>query len=132
MAKLNELALSLLTQGKNFATVSTVMPDGSPQSTIVWIDSDGENVIFNTADGRVKTDNLRRDPRVAVTVTNAENPYQYVTIRGKVVEMTHEGADDHIDALARRYMGVDKYPLRSANEKRVIVKIAPESVSTMG
>ena len=74
MAKLSESALKLLTEGKNVATVATIMPDGSPQSTAVWIDSDGEHVIFNTAEGRVKTENLRRDPRVAITVWDADNP----------------------------------------------------------
>ncbi len=107
------------------------MPGGAPQATVVWIDTDGEHVIFNTAEGRVKTENLRKDPRVAIAVINSENPYQQVTIRGRVVEMTHEGADDHIDSLAKKYLGVDSYPGRNPDEQRVIVKIAPDSVGSM-
>ena len=125
MTKLSADALRLLREGKNIATIATIMPDGSPQATVVWIDTDGEHVIFNTAEGRVKTENLRRDPRVAVAVTNAENPYEQVTIRGRAVEFTHEGADDHINALAKKYLNLDEYPHRNPDERRVIVKIAP-------
>jgi PPOX class probable F420-dependent enzyme len=132
VAKLSELALRLLTGGKNFGTVASLMPDGSPHATVVWVDSDGEHVIFNTAEGRTKTENLRRDPRVAVAVMNSENPYQQLTVRGRVVEVTHQGADHHIDLLAKKYLGVDKYPYRSAGEKRVIVKIAPDHVGISG
>ena len=131
MAQLNEEARKLLGEGKNFATIATIMPSGAPQATVVWIDTDGEHVIFNTAEGRVKTENLRKDPRVAIAVINAENPYQQVNIRGRVVEMTHEGADDHIDSLAKKYLGVDSYPGRNPDEQRVIVKIAPDSVGSM-
>jgi PPOX class probable F420-dependent enzyme len=132
MSKLPELAHKLITEGRNFAAVATLMPDGSPQVSIVWIDSDGEHVIFNTAEGRAKAKNLRRDPRVAVTVINSENPYEQVMIRGRVVEMTHNGADAHIDRLAKKYLGVDKYPYRGPGEQRVIVKIAPHYVATLG
>ncbi len=125
MDKLSTDALRLLRDGKNLATIATIMPDGSPQATVVWIDTDGEHVIFNTAEGRVKTNNLRRDPRVAVAVVNAENPYEQVTIRGRVTEMTHEGADAHIDALAKKYLGIDEYPNHQPDEQRVIVKISP-------
>lgn len=124
MGKLSADALRLLGEGKNMATVATIMPDGSPQATVVWIDTDGEHVIFNTAEGRVKTDNLRRNPRVAVAVLNADNPYEQIAIRGRVVEMTHEGADQHIDALAKKYLDLDRYPHRQPDERRVIVKIA--------
>ena len=132
MSGLSELALKLLTEGKNFAAVATLMPDGSPQVSIVWIDSDGKHVIFNTAEGRTKAINLRRDPRVAVSVMNSENPYQQVMIRGRVVEMTHEGADAHVDRLAKKYLGVDKYPYHAPKEQRVIVKIVPEHIATLG
>ena len=123
MAKLSESAFKLLTEGKNVATVATIMPDGSPQSTAVWIDSDGEHVIFNTAEGRVKTENLRRDPRVAITVWDAGNPFSQASMRGRVVEITTDGADAHIDKLAKKYLGVDSYPGRRPDEQRVIVKI---------
>jgi PPOX class probable F420-dependent enzyme len=132
MSKLAELALKLLTEGRNFAAVSTLMPDGSPQVSVVWIDSDGKHVIFNTAEGRIKPKNLRKDPRVAVAVMNSENPYEQVIIRGRVVEMTHDGADAHIDRLAKKYLGVDKYPYRGSGEQRVIIKISPDHVATLG
>ena len=127
MAELTELAIRLL-RGKNLATVATLMKDGSPQASVVWIDTDGKHVIFNTADGRIKTNNLRRDGRVAVAVVNAENPYEQALIRGRVVEMTHEGADAHIDAMAKKYLDTDSYPARNPAEVRVIVKIAPDRV----
>ena len=125
MGKLSADALRLLGEGRNMAAVATIMPDGSPQATVVWCDTDGEHVVFNTAEGRVKTDNLRRDPRVAVSVLNADNPYEQAALRGRVVEMTHDGADEHIDRLAKKYLGLDEYPNRRPGERRVIVKIAP-------
>ena len=127
MAELTELAIRL-PRGKNLATIATLMKDGSPQASVVWIDTDGKHVIFNTADGRIKTNNLRRDGRVAVAVVNAENPYEQALIRGRVVEMTHEGADAHIDAMAKKYLDTDSYPGRNPAEVRVIVKIAPDRV----
>jgi PPOX class probable F420-dependent enzyme len=117
--------------GKNFAHVATVMEDGSPQVSPVWVDSEDGLVIFNTAEGRLKPKNLRRDPRVAISITNPENPYESLLIRGRAVELTHEDADAHIDALANRYMGVDEYPMRQPGEERVIVKIEPERVQHM-
>jgi PPOX class probable F420-dependent enzyme len=104
MVQLSDQALTLL-RGKNMAAVATLNADGSPQNTVVWIDTDGTNVVFNTAEGRLKTRNLRRDPRVSITVINSENPYEQALIQGRVVEMTHEGADDHINAMARKYLG---------------------------
>ena len=127
MAELTELAIRLL-RGKNLATIATLMKDGSPQASVVWIDTDGKHVIFNTADGRIKTNNLRRDGRVAVAVVNAENPYEQALIRGRVVEMTHEGAAAPIDAMAKKCLGADSYPARKPAEVRVIVKIAPDRV----
>ena len=109
---LPELAKQLA-EGKNIATIATLMADGSPQASVVWLDTDGELLIFNTAEGRIKPRNLRRDPRVAIAVHNAEQPYQQAMIRGSVVEITAEGADAHIDKLAKKYLGVDEYP--SAN-----------------
>ena len=125
MSTLSADALRLLGEGKNLAIIATVMPDGSPQATAVWVDTDGEHVRFNTAEGRVKTKNLRRDPRVAVAILNADNPYEQVTIRGRVVEFVHEGAIEHIDSLARKYVGTDVFTERDPNDQRVIVKIAP-------
>lgn len=126
MAPLPEEARKLL-EDPNLASFVTLMPDGSPHVTPVWVDTDGEHVIINTAEGRQKPRNLRRDPRVAVCVINRENGYNYVQIRGRVVEMTHEGAWEHINALARKYMGPDaSYP--RADETRVIIKVLPEHV----
>ena len=114
--------------GRQFAHVATLMPDGSPQVSPVWIDEQDGLVVFNTAEGRIKPKNARRDPRVAISITAAENPYEVLYLRGRVVEMTHEGADEHIDALAKRYLGVDEYPARQPGEQRVIVKVEPERV----
>ncbi len=113
--------------GKNFANVATLMRDGSPQVTPVWIDRDGELVLFNTAEGRVKHRNLRRDPHVALSIYDQNNPYEHVTIRGHVVEMTNTGADEHIDRLSLKYAG-RKFTHRPG-EKRVIIKIKPERIS---
>jgi PPOX class probable F420-dependent enzyme len=128
MAEIPPEAVKLL-EGKNFADVSTLMPDGSPQVTPVWIGHEGDTVIFNTAKGRVKEKNLRRDPRVSVAVHNEENPYEYLMVRGKAREITEEGADENIDDLAKRYLGEDEYPFRQPGEERVIVRIEPEKVT---
>jgi len=130
-AQIPESHRGLLT-GKNFAHVATLMKDGSPQSTPVWIDFDGEYVLMNTAEGRTKTRNLDRDGRVALSVIDGENPYRYLQVRGKVAGRTTEGADAHIDALAKRYMGVDRYPYHDPSSRRVIYRILPEHVQTMG
>jgi len=114
-----------------FAHLATVNADCSPQVTPVWIDFDGTNVIVNTARGRVKAKNIARQPRVALAIADPENPYRYLGIQGRVVEMTENGGDAHIDKLARKYIGKD-YPFRAPGEVRVIVKIAPEKVHTNG
>ena len=125
MSKLSADALRLLGEGKNIAIIATAMPDGSPQATAVWVDTDGEHIRFNTAEGRVKTKNLRRDPRVAVAILDADNPYEQVTVRGRVVEFQHEGAIEHINSLAKKYVGTDEFEGRDPGDQRVIVKIAP-------
>ena len=109
--------------------VATVMSDGSPQVTPVWVDSDGENLRFNTARGRVKTNNLERDPKVAVLVMDENDGYRWIGIRG-TVELTDEGADEQIDALAKKYMGVDTYPFRNPAEQRVTVTVHAEHRTT--
>ncbi|MBS1894120.1 MAG: PPOX class F420-dependent oxidoreductase [Actinobacteria bacterium] len=118
-----------LFENKDFAHVATVNKDGSPQVSAVWIALDGDLVTFNTAEGRVKTNNVHRDERVAISITDQENPYENLIIQGKVVEITNDGADDDIDALAKRYLDADSYPFRQPGEERVIVKIAPEKVN---
>ena len=121
-----------LLEKRAFASLATLMPDGSPQVTPVWCDRDGEFIRVNSAKGRVKDRNMRRDPRVSLAIADPENPYRYLQIRGRVVEITEQGADDHIDKLSMKYMGKEKYPFRSATEVRVIYKIHPEGVHTMG
>jgi PPOX class probable F420-dependent enzyme len=109
-----------------FAHLATLMPDGQPQVSPVWIDFDGRYVVFNTARDRQKDRNLRRDPRVSLSILDPENPYRYLEVRGRVAEITEEGADAHIDRLAKKYLDLDKYPYRQAGEVRVMFKIAPE------
>lgn len=121
-----------LLDSPNFATLATVMPDGSPQVTPVWFDYDGKQIVINTAKGRVKDRNMRRDPRVAVTIMDPKNPYRYLEVRGKVTEVTENGADAHIDRQAKRYLNKDKYPFRQPGEVRVLFKITPERTSSMG
>jgi PPOX class probable F420-dependent enzyme len=111
---------------KNFAFVASLMNDGSPQLTPVWIDYDGKFILINTAEGRTKQKNFSRDSRVAISIIDHNNPYNMISVRGKVIEQTSSGADEHIDKLAKRYLGVDKYPFRASGEKRVILKINPE------
>jgi len=115
-----------------FASLGTLMPDGRPQVTPVWCDLEGDLVIFNSAKGRQKDRNVRRDPRVAIAIVDPDNPYRYLEIRGRVVEISEQGADAHIDKMAKKYLGVDKYPYRQASEVRVIYKIQPEHTTTMG
>jgi PPOX class probable F420-dependent enzyme len=121
-----------LFQKKAFANLATVMPDGSPQVTPVWFDWDGSHIRINSAKGRVKDRNMRRTPRVALAILDPDNPYRHLAVRGRVVEMTEQGADDHIDALAKKYLGQDRYPYRRPGEVRVIYKIQPERIAVMG
>lgn len=118
--------------GRNFAHLATLMPDGSPQVSVVWIDVDDDTILVNTAEGRTKTDNVRRDPRVAISIHDQQNPYAWLTIRGVVDETTHEGAKEHIDALAKKYLGKDIYPWHLPDQQRVILRIRPTSVSRSG
>ncbi len=120
-----------LFSGPNFAHLATLMPDGSPQVTPVWVDIDVDRILVNTAEGRVKPRNVRRDPRVAISIHNQDNPYSSAYIRGRVVEITNEGAEEHIDKLAKKYLGQDSYPYRQPGERRVILVIEPEHVASM-
>ncbi len=117
---------------KAFAHLATLGPDGKPQVTPVWCDFDGHAIRINTARGRVKDKNLRRNPTVALSIQDPDNAYRYLQVRGRVTEMTEQGADAHIDALAKKYLGKDRYPFRQPGEVRVIVKIAPEHAQGMG
>ena len=115
-----------LIEGKNFAHLATIRSDGSPHVTPVWIDLDNDLVLVNTAEGRVKERNVRGDDRVTISIADQENPYDYVQIRGRVAEVTTESADDHIDKMAKKYLGKDEYPWRSSDEQRVLLRIKPE------
>ena len=117
---------------KAFANLGTIMPDGSPQVTPVWVDYDGKYVRFNSAMGRVKDRNVRRDPRVSLSILDPDNPYRYLAIRGRVVEITQQGADDHINALSKKYTGNPVYAFRQPGEVRVTYKIEAEKVSSLG
>lgn len=115
-----------------FCQIATIMPDGSPQITQTWVDTDGEHILINTSDTRQKTRNVRRDPRVAVNIVDPANQYRIASVRGKVVAVTTEGADEQIDKLAFKYLGAEKYPMRRPDEVRVILKIAPEKINAIG
>src|SRR3972149_6652316 len=117
-------------QAANFAHLATLMPDGSPQVTPVWVDIDGDRIVVNTAEGRVKPRNVRRDPRVAVSITKQDNPYAWVVVRGRVVKITHDGADELIDKLAKKDLGQDGYPFRQPGGQRVILVIEPDHVGS--
>lgn len=128
-AKLTEDQINLLHE-KQLAHVATVSPDGTPHVTPVWIDTDGEAVIFNTAKGRVKHRNILRNPKVGISVTDKANDYRTVVIQG-TAELVDEGADAHIDKLAKKYLGQDSYPFRTPTEERVIVRVTPERIIGM-
>jgi PPOX class probable F420-dependent enzyme len=121
-----------LLRAKNFANVSTLRRDGSVHSAPVWIDIQDGKPVLNTAEGRAWPRNLERDPRLTLTVQNSENPYEYLEVRGRVGERTRDGADEHIDAMAKKYMGVDSYPNRQPGEQRVIIRVEPEHVHVKG
>ena len=115
-----------------FAQLATLMADGSPQVTPVWFDFDGTHIRVNSAKGRVKDRNMRRDKRVALSITDPDNPYRHLDVQGEIAEITEQGADAHVDGLAKKYLGKDKYPFRAPGEVRVIYKIRVIKASTMG
>ena len=117
---------------KAFAHLGTLLPDGSPQVTPVWFDTEGDLIRVNSAKGRWKDRNMRRDGRVALAIMDPSNAYRYVQIRGRIERITENGADAHIDRLAKKYLGADTYPFRQPGEVRVIYTIRPERASTMG
>ncbi|MGH2808056.1 MAG: PPOX class F420-dependent oxidoreductase [Actinomycetota bacterium] len=124
--RLSDSEITLLTE-PNIADLATLMPDGSPQVTPVWIDYEDGLILVNTAEGRVKHRNVGRDPRVALSIFDASSPYEDVFwTKGRVVEITTDGAKEHIDKLTKKYIGKDVYPWHQADEQRVILKIQPE------
>jgi PPOX class probable F420-dependent enzyme len=116
---------------KAFASLGTVMPDGTPQVTPVWVDYDGQHVIVNSARGRRKDKNMKVGAPVALAIMDPDNPYRHLQVRGRVAEVTEKGADEHIDRMAKKYLDKDKYPFRQPGEVRVVYKIAPSSTSGM-
>jgi len=121
-----------LLQAKNFCNVATLRADGTVHGVPIWVDVQDGHPVVNSAEGRSWVRNLERDPRVTLTVQNLENPYEYVEIRGRVAERTREGADEHIDALAKKYLDKDTYPFRQPGEQRVIIRVEPEHVHASG
>lgn len=126
-----DVFLDLFTK-KALAHLATLMPSGEPQVTPVWIDYEGGQVVFNTAAGRQKDKNLQRDGRVSLSITDPDNPYRYLEVRGRVSERTTDGADAHIDKMTKKYINQDSYPFRQPGEVRVIYKITPQHITSMG
>ncbi len=131
MAAIPESFKDLL-QKRAFASLATIGADGTPQVTPVWVDFDGTHVRFNTARGRVKDKNLGRNPVVALAIMDPDNPYRYLQVKGRIAEVTEAGADAHIDALAKKYTGQDRFANRQPGEVRVTYKVRPDRVQTMG
>ncbi len=117
---------------KAFATIATLMPDGSPQVTPVWFDTAAERIRVNTAKGRTKANNMKKGAKVALAIMDPANPYRYVQVRGTVTNVTESGADAHIDRLAMKYLGQEKYPFRQPGEVRIICEIEPFSIQAQG
>jgi PPOX class probable F420-dependent enzyme len=124
--------LDLLREKKAFASLATIMPDGSPQVTPVWFDFEGGAIRVNTAKGRVKARNMKEGAPVALSIMDPDNPYRYLQIRGRVRRIVEAGADRHIDSLAKKYLGKDKYPFARPGEVRVMYEIEPRAVNAMG
>ncbi len=120
-----------LFQKKAFGSLATLMPDGTPQVTPVWVDYDGKRVLVNSARGRRKDKNMKAGASVALAIMDPDNPYRYLEVRGRVVDVTEQGADEHIDRMAKKYLGQDKYPFRQPGEVRVIYRIEPSTASGM-
>jgi PPOX class probable F420-dependent enzyme len=125
-------AVQQLLKEASYGQIATLTPDGAPHVTQVWLDTDGEHVLVNTVATHAKVKNVRHDPRVAINVHDPTNPWRVANIRGKVVELTTDGADQHIDALARKYMGADRYPFHRADQQRIVLKIQPERIRSIG
>ena len=132
MSAIPEQFLDLLTAKAPLAHLATTMKDGSPHVTPLWFDYTGGVVRVNSAKGRVKSNNMPEGAKVALSIVDPDNAYRYVQIRGTVSKVTTEGADAHIDSLAKRYLGLDSYPYRNAAETRLIFEITPDRVQTMG
>jgi PPOX class probable F420-dependent enzyme len=115
-----------------FCQLATLMPDGSPQNTQVWVETDGEHILINTIEGSQKEKNVHRDPRVAVNVVDPTNAWRIAMVRGRVVEITTEGAVRQIDRLAKKYLDEETYPFHRPDRVRTTIKIAPEKINKIG
>lgn len=124
---MNDKVIKLF-EGRNLVFIATIMKDGSPQLSPVWADMEEEHVLVNTAEGRIKHKNVLRDPRVAISVVDNNNPLNMTTMRGKVIEIIPDYQYQHANRLTKKYMGKDRYPFRQPGEKRIILKILPEKV----
>ena len=131
MPKALSQSVKKILEDKAYGHVITFDESGKPQVTMVWVDVDGDDVVFNTAEGRLKPKNLRRDPRVIVSVQDRNDPQSYMVFHGKAT-VTEAGADAHIDKLAKRFLGADKYPFRQPGEKRLIVRVKPDRIGGYG
>jgi PPOX class probable F420-dependent enzyme len=132
MAAIPDDFLDLLREKKAFANLATVMPDGTPQVTPVWFDYTDGLIRVNTAKGRVKARNMKEPAPVALAIMDPDNAYRYIQIRGQVRRVVEQGADKHIDSLAKKYLGKDKYPFAQPGEVRVMYEIEPRAVNAMG
>jgi len=128
--KLTEKTKKLI-DGKNFASVASLMPDGSPQVAPVWVDRDGDTIILNATGTRQRTKNLKKDPRVAISIFEQNNPYSNVSIRGKAVEITQKGAEEHIDKMNMKYNGTAKYPYHDPKDPRVMIRVEATRIHEM-
>jgi PPOX class probable F420-dependent enzyme len=127
--ELDKRDLQRLFQGRNLAFISTLSKDGSPHITPMWADMEGDVILINTFESSAKSKNIKKDPRIAISVVESNNPYSMVSIKGTVIDQTTEGADDHLKKLAKRYLGIGKYYYREPNRRRVILKIKPEKAT---
>jgi PPOX class probable F420-dependent enzyme len=127
--ELDKKDLQRLLQGRNLAFISTLSRDGSPHITPMWADMEGDVILINTFESSAKSKNIKKDPRIAISVVESNNPYNMVSIKGRVIDQTTEGADEHLKKLAKRYLGIGKYYYREPNRKRVILKIKPEKAT---
>jgi PPOX class probable F420-dependent enzyme len=126
-----DASVKALLEARNFCHVATHRPDGAIQLVPVWVDTDGEHLVLNSAEGRGWVRNLERDDRLTCTVMNMEDPYEFVQVRGRIAERTHDGAREHIDAMAKKYFGMEQYP-GPADEQRVILRVRPEQIQHRG
>jgi PPOX class probable F420-dependent enzyme len=131
VAQLSDAQRAFVQDNPFVGTVTTLRADGSPHSTVVWVDTSGDAVLFNTARGRAKERHLLGDPRISLAVIDPRDAYKWVAVTG-TAELIDEGADDHIDRLAKKYLDADSYPFRKPEEQRVTVRITLDKIDSAG